>query len=42
MSYIPWNPQSDRGNCGFTNRIFGAFPVAEFMPSLRGRIAGMK
>ena len=37
MSWIPWKPQSDRGNRGFTNKIFGVFPAKDTMPSLRGR-----
>ena len=39
ISWIPWNPQSDRGNRGLTNRIFGVFPAKEIMPSLRRRVA---
>jgi hypothetical protein len=39
MSWIPWKPHSDRGNRGFTNRIFGVFPAKDIMPSLRGRVA---
>ena len=38
ISWIPWNPQSDRGNRGLTNRIFGVFTAKEIMPSLRGRV----